>query len=76
MEVLHLITLTPLMLRTRGCPELSIGQIDRSIAEAPADFNGQNIHPPRGVIGFVNEPFAVGHPFWGLHRSQAANASL
>ena len=61
MEVLHVVTVTPLMERTRGRPEIAIGQ--ETIAKAPADFEGENIHPPREVIGFVNGPFAVGHPF-------------
>jgi hypothetical protein len=49
MEVLDLVTLTPLLERTRGRPEIAIGLIDGPIVKDHPDFNGQNIRELPGV---------------------------
>jgi subtilisin family serine protease len=49
MEVLDLVTLTPLMERTRGRPEVAIGLIDGPIVKDHPDFDGQNIRELPGA---------------------------
>jgi hypothetical protein len=51
MEVLDLVTLMPLMERTRGRPEIAIGLIDGAIVKDHPDFDGQNIRELPGVTG-------------------------
>jgi hypothetical protein len=49
MEVLDLVTLTPLMERTRDRPEVAIGLIDGPIVRDHPDFDGQNIRELPGA---------------------------
>jgi hypothetical protein len=49
MEVLDLVTLTPLMERTRGRPEIAIGLVDGPIVKDHPDFEGQNIRELPGA---------------------------
>jgi hypothetical protein len=82
MEVLDLVTLTPLMERTRGRPEVAIGLIDGPIVKDHVYCDGQNIRVLSGAraagcsqlnsVAFQHGTFAAGMPL--AKRSSTAPA--